>query len=183
MDINPTNLEGQLLLAVPTIDDERFARSVIYITEHNAQGATGYVLNKPSANTVLQDILVKMPQELMDTDAAQLPVFVGGPVQSEHGHILYPQESQQNLVASTSLEILVKAIKTNQHPLPPMRLMLGCASWTSGQLEDELRENVWLTLPFKTKDIFNIAPEQLYDYCLASMGFNLSAISHEGGLA
>ncbi len=178
-----TGLRGQIMLAMPGMDDTRFERSVIYMTEHDENGAMGFVLNKRNKENMLHDILVKMPAVLANSTAADLPVYDGGPIKGETGYLIYNERDKDELVVSTSLGFLVNAIKKDVAPLPPMRLLLGYAGWTAGQLETELEQNIWLTLPCKADAILHVPHEQLYDHCVASLGFNLSALSHISGQA
>jgi putative transcriptional regulator len=192
--MRPTLLKGHFLLAMPSMGDERFERSVIYILSHDSEGAMGFIVNQPAEGLTLEDIGTQLPASVANTGLKNIPVFVGGPVQSDYGFILHstdyppqnpPQEAsapEDSLVGVTqSLEILIDAAQARgpQH----MRLLLGYTEWGAGQLEGELQENAWLTCPATLEDIFSPDPHALYELCIQRLGFDLALLSQQGGEA
>ena len=186
----PTDLRGQFLLAMPGMGDPRFERAVIYMMAHDHEGAMGFVVNHPADGVTLGDIASNLPETVRTTGLVNLPVFVGGPVQSDHGFVLhsldYPPQQPADTEAlpvgvTQSLEILIDAAQARgpEH----MRLLLGYAGWGPGQLEGEIQENAWLTCPANVEQVFSGRPEKIYESCIAGLGIDLALLSQDGGEA
>lgn len=137
----PIHLEGQLLLADPSLRDDTFIKSVIYLVEHNQDdGAYGLILNQPTDQTV-GDLL---PAEEFH-DLKNIPVYIGGPISQEHltfASISTAKNKQFHLAPRISAQ---DAIKHSQRPGTLVRAFAGHSGWTSGQLEKELRHHSWIT--------------------------------------
>ncbi len=150
-------LDGQMLIAMPTMGDERFARSVIYICAHSSEGAMGIIVNQPAANISFPDLLVKL-DVIPAADLIQLPpraggvkVLKGGPVETERGFVLHSADFfienstlpiDDGICLTATLDIL-KAIARGDGPASAV-LALGYAGWAPGQLENEIQQNGWL---------------------------------------
>ena len=184
------SLQGQFLLAMPSMGDPRFLRSVIYMVAHDSEGAMGFIINKRAEGLSLGDILKDMPETVAKTGLVNLPVYVGGPVQNDHGFVLHTSDyektqntlSQELPIALTqSADVLVDAA----HGRGPekMRLFLGYAGWGPGQIEGELQDNAWLVCDANIGDIFTSQSDDLYEKCVAAMGIDLALLSNEGGEA
>ena len=184
------SLQGQFLLAMPSMGDPRFLRSVIYMVAHDSEGAMGFIINKRAEGLSLGDILKDMPETVAKTGLVNLPVYVGGPVQNDRGFVLHTSDyekthntlSQELPIALTqSADVLVDAA----HGRGPekMRLFLGYAGWGPGQIEGELQDNAWLVCDANIADIFTSQSDDLYEKCVAAMGINLALLSNEGGEA
>jgi putative transcriptional regulator len=184
------NLTGQLLLSTPAIGDPRFARSVIYLCEHSADGAFGLVVNRPVPFLRLRAVL----DQLGIATAAgvpDVPVMGGGPVETQRGFVLHrddwPDQPADRplpggLALSSSTEILA-AIARGQGPSDWL-LALGYAGWGPGQLEAELIQNAWLTRPADAALIFN--PERgegQWLRALREMGIDPVGLSATAGRA
>ena len=146
------SLQNHLLIAMPSLDDPYFERSLTYICEHNDEGAMGIVLNQPSSMN-LKQLLEQTDKELeISADKAEQIVLAGGPVSQERGFVLHSDQGQwgssltlaDNVVVTTSKDILT-AIGNNSGPDKSL-VALGYAGWSAGQLEKELQENAWLTI-------------------------------------
>lgn len=195
--LHGTDLRGQFLLAMPGMGDDRFDRSVIYMLAHDSEGAMGFIINQPTDGLSLGDIATNLPQAVASTGLRNLPVFIGGPVQSDHGFVLHsddyralgdagdeePNPLSDGLPVSVtqSLEILIDAAKAKGPT--HMRLLLGYTGWGPGQLEGEIQENVWLSCAAKAEDIFSADPMGLYEKCIARLGIDLALLSAQGGEA
>lgn len=194
----PADLRGQFLLAMPSMGDPRFERSVIYMMAHDAEGAMGFIVNQPTEGLTLSDIATNLPDSVASTGLSNLPVYVGGPVQSDHGFVLHSADYPKDATGATreadnplshglpvrvtqSLEILVDAAKARgpEH----MRLLLGYTGWGPGQLEGEIQENAWLACPAEISDIFAANIGNLYETCIARLGIDLALLSGQGGEA
>ena len=185
-----TTLKGHFLLAMPSMGDERFERSVIYMMAHDEEGAMGFIVNQPTPGITRGEIGMDVPASVGQTGLQNIPGFVGGPVEGEHGFILhsadYPPQNpivqEETLVGVTqSLEVLIDVAQSRgpQH----MRLLLGYTGWGSGQLEGEIQENAWLICPATLEDIFTPQPHTLYEACIQRLGIDLALLSHTGGEA
>jgi putative transcriptional regulator len=184
------SLQGQFLLAMPSMGDPRFLRSVIYMVAHDSEGAMGFIINKRAEGLSLGDILKDMPETVAKTGLVNLPVYVGGPVQNDRGFVLHTSDyekthntlSQELPIALTqSADVLVDAA----HGRGPekMRLFLGYAGWGPGQIEGELQDNAWLVCDANIAEIFTSRSDDLYEKCVAAMGIDLALLSNEGGEA
>lgn len=197
--LHDTDLRGQFLLAMPGMGDDRFDRSVIYMLAHDSEGAMGFIINQPTDGLSLGDIATNLPQAVASTGLRNLPVFIGGPVQSDHGFVLHsddyrasdsgdagdeePNPLSDGLPVSVtqSLEILIDAAKAKGPT--HMRLLLGYTGWGPGQLEGEIQENIWLSCAAEPEDIFSPHPMDLYEKCIARLGVDLALLSAQGGEA
>ena len=182
------SLKHHFLIAMPHMADPRFAQALIYLVEHNQDGAMGLVVNRPSG-LHLADI---MEQLRPDTPAASLcqtvPVYSGGPVQTDRGFVLHPADRHfqatlalGELGMTTSQDVLF-AIADEQGPERHF-IALGYAGWGTGQLEAELAQNAWLSCPAQPRILFDLPHDQRLDAAAASLGIHLSQLSSQVGHA
>ena len=191
-------LTHHFLIAMPGLEDEVFARSVIYLCEHSARGAMGLIINKPSELT-MRHLFDKVDLPLGRADMAALPVLQGGPVQTDRGFVLHDpirmadaEQDDSAIYASTltvpeGLEMttsrdVLEALSAGAGPRRVL-VSLGYASWGEGQLESELGENSWLTVPADVDIVFNTPLEQRYDKALDLLGLKSWMLSPEAGHA
>lgn len=196
-DFALTNLTNHFLIAMPGLQDEMFARSVVYVCEHSERGALGLVINKPGAMD-LKRLFEKVELPLLRQDLSSAPVFLGGPVQTERGFVLHeatfaaadqPAESVYastmvipgGLEMTTSKDVL-EALATGAGPLKVL-VSLGYAAWGEGQLEYELSENSWLTVAANTSVIFDTPVAQRYEQALLLLGVEPWMLSSQAGHA
>ena len=197
-DAEPINLTHHFLIAMPGLQDESFARSVVYLCEHSSRGALGLVINKPS-DIDLRNLFNKVDLPLSREDLAGAPVFQGGPVQTERGFVLHEAvfkdadaESKETVYASTmtipgGLEMttskdVLEAIATGAGPRKVL-VTLGYSAWGEGQLESELAENSWLTVGADPAVIYDPPIEQRYDRALSLLGLQAWMLSPGAGHA
>ncbi|MBX6425978.1 MAG: YqgE/AlgH family protein [Variibacter sp.] len=189
-------LDGQMLIAMPTIQDERFARSVIYVCAHSTEGAMGIVVNHPVANISFAELLVQL-EVIPAADLIQLPpqagaikVLKGGPVETSRGFVLHTsdffiQDStlpiDEGICLTATLDIL-KAIARGIGPANAV-LALGYAGWGAGQLESEIQENGWLHCAADPDLIFGGDAETKYERALRKIGITPAMLSSEAGHA
>ena len=184
-----TDICGKFLLAMPGMGDPRFERSVIYMLSHDSEGAMGFIVNQPTEGLTLGEIAQNLPESVASTGLANLPVFVGGPVQNDSGFVLYsiePDEEEKEpselpIGLTQSMDILVEAAR-GRGPAH-IRLLLGYTGWGPGQLEGEIQENAWLICPATPQDVFERKADDLYATCVARLGIDLGLLSQEGGEA
>jgi putative transcriptional regulator len=191
------NLTHHFLIAMPGLEDASFARSVVYLCEHSARGALGLVINKPS-DIKLKNLFEKVDLPLERDDLAAVPVFHGGPVQTERGFVLHeavlagedtPDEPVYastmtipgGLEMTTSKDVL-EALSTGAGPRKVL-ISLGYSAWGEGQLESELAENSWLTVAADPQVIFDTPVDQRYDKALSLLGLQAWMLSPEAGHA
>ncbi|AYM97481.1 putative transcriptional regulator [Acidovorax sp. 62] len=196
-DSAPINLTHHFLIAMPGLEDESFARSVVYLCEHSERGALGLIINKPSDIT-LKGLFDKVDLSLRRDDLTQTPVFQGGPVQTERGFVLHEPMlagSEANdesayassmaipggLAMTTSKDVL-EALSTGAGPRRVL-VTLGYSSWGEGQLESELAENAWLTVGADLSVIFDTPVPERYDRALGLLGLQAWMLSPEAGHA
>jgi putative transcriptional regulator len=189
-------LDGQMLIAMPAMNDERFARSVIYVCAHSSDGAMGIVVNHPVANISFSDLLVKL-EVIPAADRIQLPpkagsvkILKGGPVETERGFVLHTSDFfmdnstlpiDDGVFLTWTLDIL-KAIARGDGPASAI-LALGYAGWGAGQLENEIQQNGWLHCAADAELIFGSDTDQKYQKALRKIGIDLGMLSSEAGHA
>lgn len=191
------NLTHHFLIAMPGMQDETFARSVIYLCEHSERGALGLMINKPS-DINLRVLFEKVELHLARPEFGEAPVFQGGPVQTERGFVLHEPvvanapDSAESVYASTmtipgGLEMttskdVLEALATGAGPRKVL-VSLGYSAWEQGQLESELAENSWLTVGADPAVIFDTPVEQRYDRALMLLGLEAWTLSPSAGHA
>jgi putative transcriptional regulator len=189
-------LDGQMLIAMPSMRDERFTRSVIYICAHSSDGAMGIIVNQPVSNINFSDLLVQL-DVIKDTDIIELPtragsvkVLKGGPVETQRGFVLHSSDFfiedstlpiDDGICLTATLDIL-KAIARGTGPQSAI-LALGYAGWAPGQLENEIQENGWLHCPADSELIFGSDTEAKYGKALRKIGIDPGMLSSEAGHA
>ena len=196
-DSAPINLTHHFLIAMPGLEDESFARSVVYLCEHSERGALGLIINKPTDIT-LKGLFDKVDLSLRREDLTKEPVFQGGPVQTERGFVLHEPmlmdkgDTDESVYASTmtipgGLEMttskdVLEALSTGAGPRRVL-ITLGYSSWGEGQLESELAENAWLTVAADLSVIFDTPVPERYDRALSLLGLQAWMLSPEAGHA
>lgn len=195
-ELSMDTLKGQFLVATPDMGDERFAETVVYLIAHGEDGAMGLVINQPMEDMHLSDILaelelgdeeesIRIPDRMMRQD-----VFKGGPVDSSRGFVLhtsdyfrdgnsYPVDGDICLTATLDVLRAMMQGKGPRHSL----LALGYCGWSAGQLEEELRQNGWLTTARSDDLLFSVPARKKYDAALAAMGVTRATLSPTSGNA
>ncbi|HVA54865.1 MAG TPA: YqgE/AlgH family protein [Gammaproteobacteria bacterium] len=181
-------LVNQFLVAMPSLNDPNFHQSVVYICEHNAQSALGIVINKPT-NMVLNDIFKQLSITTLDQHMGQQPVFQGGPVQIERGFVIHepPGKWESTLILDerlgvTSSRDVLACMARGQGP-QKIFVALGYAGWGAGQLETELVNNSWLSMPADRNIIFETPVEQRWQAAAQLIGVDLSLLTGDAGHA
>lgn len=183
------NLAGQLLLAMPGVVGGVLADTVIYVCEHNADGALGLVINKPTDITVGELLeRIDLDLEIKDSPTKDAPVFFGGPVQTDRGFVLHVPGTQYSssidlgsMQLTTSRDILVD-VSQGQGPSDLM-VYLGYAGWGAGQLETEMQNNAWLNLEANMEIIFKTPALDRYKYALSQLGISQAMLVGDAGHA
>src|SRR5216683_4569324 len=189
-------LDGQMLIAMPAMRDERFARSLIYVCAHSSEGAMGIVVNQPAANIKFPDLLVQL-DVIPAADLIQLPsgaggvkVLKGGPVDTQRGFVLHSNDffienstlpTDEGICLTATLDIL-KAIARGDGPQSAI-LALGYAGWAPGQLETEIHQNGWLHCAADRELIFGPDTQGKYALALKKIGIQVGMLSSQAGHA
>lgn len=182
------NLTHHFLIAMPTMVDSIFSKTLMYICEHNEQGAIGIVINRPTDLTLIslfKQLGITQADSLVET----VPVLFGGPIQMDCGFVLHHPIGQwqstlsvnEEVGLTTSLDIL-KAIANDEGPDQAL-IALGYAGWTAGQIEHELAQNAWLTAPASVDVIFDMTSEERLPAAMRLLGIQDAHLSTEVGHA
>ncbi len=187
-------LDGQILIAMPGMEDRRFARSLVYLCAHSSDGAMGVILNQTSPQPSFVDLLVQL-EVIPEPERITLPPLVqkmqvqtGGPVETTRGFVLHSSDwfaenatlpIDDHISLTTTLEIL-KAIAEGRGPERAM-LALGYAGWSAGQLESEIQWNGWLHCAADPDLVFDSDLDGKYDRALKKLGIDIGLLSREAG--
>ncbi|GAB4345898.1 MAG: YqgE/AlgH family protein [Gammaproteobacteria bacterium] len=186
--VETSYLTNHFLIAMPTLEDPNFARTVTYICEHNEEGAMGIVINRP-LDLHLGDVLSHMDLKPKGEQVAQQSVLLGGPVQRERGFVLHSPASDwdatlrinERIGVTTSRDILA-AIAEGEGPEHAL-VALGYAGWAPGQLEQEMADNAWLSGPADYEILFELPFHARWEAAALSLGVDLHTLSDEVGHA
>ncbi len=181
------SLKNQLLIAMPGLTDPRFHQSVTLICEHTDEGAMGIIINRPTPIT-LSDLLPQMGISTADVNIST-PVLEGGPVEPEHGFVIHAPrgewrsslEIHGDLTLTTSRDIL-EQLPTPDAPESYL-IALGYAGWSSGQLEQEISDNSWLTVPATLDLVFNTSYAERWRAAASVLGVDISQLATQAGHA
>ena len=189
-------LDGQLLIAMPSMGDPRFSRSVIYVCAHSSEGAMGIVINQRAPNISFAELLEQLKivpsEERISLPSAlnALDVHLGGPVETGRGFVLhsadyFKAESTLPINDSVCLTATVDILRDIAKGSGPNKalLALGYAGWAPGQLEDEIQSNGWLNCPADPELVFDPAVDRKYNRALDSLGVDPSHLVSDSGHA
>ncbi|MGN1290293.1 MAG: YqgE/AlgH family protein [Bradyrhizobium sp.] len=189
-------LDGQMLIAMPVMDDPRFERSVIYMCAHSSEGAMGIIVNRPAGSIdfpgllVQLDIIEKSDQIQLPENAEMMKVMKGGPVDTGRGFVLhssdfYIQDATLNIDDGISLTATVDILKAIAKGAGPKHaiLALGYAGWAPGQLENEIQHNGWLHCDADPELIFGPDVDEKYARALRKIGIEAGMLSNDAGHA
>ena len=186
------DLSNHFLIAMPSMADPVFGGTVIYLCEHNAQGALGLIINKPTDMTM--QVLFERVDLTLEINPLQPtlpdnPVMFGGPVQLERGFVLHsPQGVFSSMmqvtdqIALTTSKDILEAVAGGSGPAR-LLVTLGCAGWSAGQLEEEIIRNGWLTVSADPSIIFELPVEQRFTAAIRLLGIDPNMLAAEAGHA
>lgn len=182
-------LENQFLIAMPHLRDPNFNGSVTYLWKHDKEGALGLVVNRPS-KLVIPDLMDELGINIKDEFLARLQdssILTGGPVERNKGFILHEAGTEWDYTLAVNDDISLSMSKDILQEIAdgggPSRYLvtLGCAGWDAGQLEQEITENVWLTVPANTDLLFSTDYENKASAVAASLGVSMSQLASLAG--
>lgn len=186
--VDNVNLTHHFLIAMPAMEDPNFSRTLVYVAEHNDDGALGVVVNRPIELT-LNDLFERVDIALEARELAEQPVYFGGPVQTDRGFVLHRPigEWQSSLkvnseIALTSSKDILQAMGSSGQP-EEVLITLGYSGWTAGQLEEELAQNAWLTVPADLAIIFDLPAEERLAAAMHLLGVDFTNLSDVAGHA
>ncbi|MFL1781331.1 YqgE/AlgH family protein [Candidatus Hepatincolaceae symbiont of Richtersius coronifer] len=173
------SLQGKFLISSPTILDNRFTKSAILITSHNSTGATGIIVNKPSAyqfNHIINSVIANFNEKDINLTDEKISIVLGGPANPSNLFVLHSAEYLQ----ATSVKVTNDIYMTNQPStildlakgVGPKKaiIAIGCAAWQAGQLEKELSSDSWFLYDPSFEDIFNPRPNKIYEEMFILLG-------------
>ena len=186
------DLTNQFLIAMPSMVDDNFSGTVVYLCEHNDKGALGLVINRPT-DIKLKNLFERVELSLDRDDLAARPVFMGGPVQTERGFVLHEGLGDDGAHYSSTLKIagglemttsrdVLEALSNGAGP-SRVFVSLGYSGWGAGQLEEEISRNGWLSVGADPELIFSTPVEQRYDKALSLLGIDRHFLMGEAGHA
>ena len=187
-DIVSGYLHQQKLRAMPAMDDPNFSRSVTLLCQHNEDGAIGITINRQSEYT-LGELFLHLNISCEDTSTSSLLVLEGGPVNPDRGFVIHtPMEGfdsslkiNEDIMVTTSRDVIA-AIAEGKGP-QQFQVALGYAGWSDGQLESEMRENAWLSVPADKGILFESALKNRWEKAVGILGINISDLHGVGGHA
>lgn len=186
---HPMDLTGKILIAMPGMDDPRFSQSVVFVCAHSNDGAMGLILNKPTGDLQLFDLMDQLDITRRATARAR-PVHFGGPVETGRGFVLHetayrPALPSLKVVGGFALTATLDILEDMAAGRGPQSALvaLGYAGWGSGQLEDEIAQNGWLVCDADHTLVFGTADAHKWEAALASLGISPLALSAEAGHA
>ncbi len=182
------DLTHHFLIAMPSMADPNFSRTLTYICEHSEQGALGLVVNRP-IDMSLGSLLEKLDLGRESPESQQAPVYFGGPVQTDRGFVLHQPAGEwkstlrvrDGVGLTTSLDIL-EAVGQGQGP-QRMMVALGYSGWGAGQLEEELKQNAWLTVEAAESIIFDLSADKRLAAAMGLLGVSYATLSDTAGHA
>lgn len=186
--MDQVNLTDNFLIAMPAMADPYFAQSLVYVCEHDEKGALGIIVNRPIEMN-LASLFEKIELPLDQAGLGDRPVYFGGPVQLDRGFVLHrPVGAWQSTLAVneniglTSSRDVLAAVGSAGDPADFI-VTLGYAGWGAGQLEDELAQNAWLTVPAFEDILFDMPPEHRLPAAMQKLGISFSQLSDVAGHA
>jgi len=187
-DVVSGYLQKQMLIAMPAMADPNFTRSVTLLCQHNEEGAIGITINRQSDFT-LGELLFQLNIPCEDQETSSMVVLEGGPVSPDRGFVLHtPVEGfdssiqiNDDIMVTTSRDVL-SAIAAGKGP-EQFLVALGYAGWGDGQLESEMRQNAWLSVPADKGILFESALQNRWENAVGKLGFNINDLHGVGGHA
>ena len=182
------NLTHHFLIAMPAMTDPFFAKSLTYVCEHNEEGAMGIVINRPISLT-LSELFAQIDMPLKQQELEDMLVHFGGPVQTDRGFVLHDSGGQwqsslqvNDRISLTTSKDILEAVGEGKGP-QHLLVMLGYAGWSQGQLEQELADNAWLSVPADEHILFDLAADEKLPAAMKLLGVDFASLSEEAGHA
>jgi len=188
LSVSSINLTHHFLIAMPSMADPYFAKSLTYVCEHNDQGALGVVVNRPIDMT-LQALFERLSLTLKHKDLSDAPIYFGGPVQTDRGFVLHEPAGNwqstlrvRDAIGLTTSKDILEAVGRGEGP-DKLLVTLGYAGWSAGQLEHELGQNAWLTVEAKDAILFDLPSEERLPAAMELLGVDYARLADSAGHA
>jgi putative transcriptional regulator len=187
-DVVSGYLQQQMLIAMPAMADPNFSRSVTLLCQHNEEGAIGITINRQSGVT-LGELFFQLNISCEDQRISSMVVLEGGPVSPDHGFVLHTPvagfdssiQINEDIMVTTSRDVL-SSIAVGEGP-KQFLVALGYAGWGDGQLESEMRQNAWLSVPADKGILFESALQNRWEKAIGKLGIDSSDLHGAGGYA
>jgi putative transcriptional regulator len=186
--VAPINLTHHFLIAMPSMVDPYFSKTLTYICEHSEQGALGIVINRPIDMT-LKALFERLSLELKGHELRDAPIHFGGPVQTDRGFVLHkPAGDWQSTlrvgdaIGLTTSKDILEAVGRGEGPRK-LLVTLGYAGWSPGQIEHELSQNAWLTVEARDAIIFDLPAEEKLAAAMELLGLDFARLADQAGHA
>jgi putative transcriptional regulator len=186
--VSSVNLTHHFLIAMPSMADPYFSKTLTYICEHNDQGALGLVVNRP-INMTLKALFERLSLQMGDNRSADAPIYFGGPVQTDRGFVLHAPTGEwqstlrvRDLIGLTTSKDILEAVGRGEGP-ERMLVTLGYAGWSPGQIEHELSQNAWLTVEARDGIIFDTPSEERLPAAMELLGVDYARLQDSAGHA
>ena len=181
-----TELVGHFLVATPQMNDPQFHQAVIFMCKHDKQTAMGLILNKPKLNFTFSNLVEKLSFINPRFEQNRI-IYTGGPVENNRGYILHSEDhlmpDSVKITDDIALSMQIDMISEIADGVGPaqFKIMLGYTGWAAGQLEQELRENMWIHVPAFPEIIFTDKTDSIWKNALGYCGFSASNLSPQSG--
>lgn len=183
-----SSLANHLLIAMPTINDPNFDKTVIYLCEHHEQGSVGLIINRPMEYP-MSIVFEQLQIAPIRVEQNRLPLLYGGPVQPERGFVIHKQMGgwrsslflQDEVTVTTSNDI-IRAIADDTGPKDAL-VALGYSGWIENQLEEEVMNNSWLVCPYKAEILYEVPFGERWEYAGLTLGVKMNQLSSSSGHA
>jgi putative transcriptional regulator len=183
-----SSLANHLLIAMPSLHDPNFNKTVIYLCEHHQEGTVGLIINRPMQYP-LSLVFEQLEIESIRIDTSRMPLLFGGPVQPERGFVIHKQGGgwrsslilQDEVTVTTSNDI-IRAIAQDIGP-KDLLVTLGYSCWSEHQLEKEVMDNVWLICPYKSEILYEVPFDKRWEYCGSTLGIDMNQLISNAGHA
>jgi len=186
--VSSVNLTHHFLIAMPSMADPYFSKTLTYICEHNDQGALGLVVNRPIDMT-LKALFERLSLQMGDNRSADAPIYFGGPVQTDRGFVLHAPAGEwqatlrvKDLIGLTTSKDILEAVGRGEGP-EKILVTLGYAGWSPGQLEHELSQNAWLTVEARDGIIFDTPAGERLPAAMELLGLDYARLQDSAGHA
>jgi putative transcriptional regulator len=185
---NISSFSNMLLVAMPSMKDPNFRHTVIYVCEHQPEGAVGLIINRPMQFPIAM-IFEQLNIQPIRVQLSTRPLLYGGPIQPERGFVIHkqlgPWQSSLNLredVTITTSNDIIRAIAVDEGPAD-LLVTLGFTGWSAQQLEDEVKNDSWIICPFKPELVYEVPFEDRWLYAGSLIGIDMNQLTSQSGHA
>lgn len=183
-----SSLANNLLIAMPSLKDPNFEKTVIYLCEHREEGSVGLIINRPMRFS-LSFIFEQLALDSVPIEQNNKPLMFGGPILPERGFVVHKQVGKwrsslflQDEVTVTTSNDIIRALAKDQGPQDVL-VTLGYSGWDAHQLEKEIMDNMWLICPCQSELLYEVPFEERWDYAGLTLGIKMNQLNVSSGHA